>query len=176
MILNFIEERKIEEVVHFTTMNGLIGILDARSLRSRERISEDQRLEFILKLNSSIRRDKGWLDYVNLSISRINSEFFRSSTEWHKNITWVILSFDSSILAHEGVVFTSTNNVYHGCVLRGTGVDGLANLFLPEVEWGYYGYKKTRGSGHRPQDTTDVQAEVLYPAQVSIEYIKKYMF
>ena len=172
MIDLVIRQRGIDEVVHFTTINGVIGILDSGFLKSRARIADDQRLEFILKLNS-IRRDEAWLDYVNLSITNINNDFFKSSSKKASNVSWVILSFDPEILTHEGVTFTSTNNVYHDCVLRGTGVSGLENMFLPQVRWGYYGSVKVRGASHRSQEPTDNQAEVLYPAQVSIGYLKK---
>ncbi|HTF95489.1 MAG TPA: DarT ssDNA thymidine ADP-ribosyltransferase family protein [Cellvibrio sp.] len=174
MIEEAIRMREIEEIVHFTTLNGLIGILDSRFLRSRQRIADDFRLEFVLKLNSPIRRDPEWLDYVNLSITNINTEFFEiSSQKWHQDVGWIIMSFDPEVLTHDGVTFTSTNNVYHKSVLRGVGVAGLNMMFLPEVEWGYYGAKKRRTKNHRPQDTTDIQAEVLYPAEVSIEHLRK---
>lgn len=171
-MIDLIKRREIEEIVHFTTMNGLIGILDSGFLKSRARISEDQRLEFILQLNS-IRRDPEWLDYVNLSITKINNDFFKSSLKKTSHVKWVILSFEAKILLNEGVTFTSTNNVYHDCVVRGTGADGLEAMFSPSVEWGYYGSKKFRGVYHLPQDPTDNQAEVLYPKQVSVDYLKK---
>ena len=103
-----IRDRRIKEVLHFTTHLGLIGILDSKYVISRERLPEDKRLEYILNLNATRRLDTAWLDYVNLSLSRINSTFYEiSSKNWHPAVQWRILSFDPVILMHEDVYFAS---------------------------------------------------------------------
>jgi hypothetical protein len=166
-----IEERKINEVLHFTTNKGLLGILDSKGLSSRVRLSENDRLEFILKYNSGTRKDTDWLDFVNLSISRINSSFFNSSGQWHsKDIWWCILSFKPEIISHSGVFFTTTNNIYTG-VIRSSGCEGLEKMFEENIiHW------RRRSVSRAPElpksYPTCEQAEVLYPKVVSTEYLE----
>lgn len=166
-------ERGITEVLHFTTNQGLLGILYSGFLKSRNRLEKDEQLEFIFSPNAAFRKDKEWLDHVNLSIGRINSQFFKSAGYWHRDrkIWWCILSFDPVILTHEGVTFSTTNNIYTG-VMRGNGGEFLAKLFAGKiVRWN--GNIVTRSPQLPSAFPTCEQAEVLYPGQVSLEYLKK---
>ena len=166
-------ERQISEIVHFTTNKGLLGVLYTQSLRARERLAEDARLEHILKLNSASRKDRLWFDYVNLSISKINSRFFSSSWRWHAmdDIWWAILAFSPEILGHEGVVFTTTNNMYTG-VQRNGGVAGFNALFAPTItRW--TGEYVTRPDSRPPFLSTCEQAEVLYPGEISTDWLQR---
>lgn len=173
-ISDIVFEKSISEILHFTTNSGVLGILDSKALKSRARLQTDERLEYIFQPNAANRdKDVAWLDYVNLSISRINGSFFSVSGNWHrnKNLWWCVLAFSPEILSHDGVVFTTTNNIYTG-VQRDTGTKGLKKLFAPSV---------TRWVGNvveRPLEfpssyTTCVQAEVLYPAKVATEFLRK---
>ncbi|NLW34550.1 DarT ssDNA thymidine ADP-ribosyltransferase family protein [Syntrophorhabdus aromaticivorans] len=167
-----IKDRCIREVLHFTTHLGLIGILDSKYVVSRQRLPEDKRLEYILNLNAARRLDTAWLDYVNLSISRINSAFYEIASEkWHPTVQWRILSFDPVILTHEGVYFTTTNNIYPR-VLRGTRGKGLEALFALRIV-GRYDSVITRGPTTPDCYPTCVQAEVLYPQKLSTDYLRK---
>lgn len=173
-IEEIIEYRGIEEILHYTTHLGMIGILDSKAVKSRFRLNHNQRLEYILKLNTPIVRDTNWIDYVNLSISRINTHLFNiSSGRWHPNVWWCILSFDPAILTHEGVYFTTTNNVYHSTVRRGRDSAALEAMFAPVVPWGYYGSKRTRKSNMPDSYPTCEQAEVLYPRELSTDFLQR---
>lgn len=172
MISDIISSKGIKDILHFTTNSGLVGILDTGYLRSHQRVGKDQRLEFILKNNSQIRKDTAWLDYVNLSITEINKEFFQSSERLHTGSCWRILSFDPEILTHEGVYFSTTNNIYP-VAKRGTGPEGLESLFSSPIPWGYFGSKKWRSHNLSSAHTTDIQAEVLYPQEISIKYLQR---
>jgi hypothetical protein len=125
-----------------------------------------------LKLNANRRLDTAWLDYVNLFISHINSALYDISSEkWHPQVRWRILSFDPIILTHEGVYFTTTNNIYPR-VVRGRRGQGLEALFAPRVISRYDSVIR------RDLTTPDccptcVQAEVLYPQKLSTDYLKK---
>jgi hypothetical protein len=169
-----VQQRGIKEVLHFTTHRGLVGILHSGSLKSRNRLEKDKQLEFILKLNASLRKDKAWLDYVNLSISRINNQFFNvSSGSWHReqDLWWCILAFSPSILSHEDVHFTTTNNIYTG-VRRGTGPLALEAMFAERiVRWA--GEVVHRPADMQPSLTTCEQAEVLYPGEIPISFLKR---
>jgi hypothetical protein len=173
-IAQLIAARNITEVLHFTTNTGVLGILDTGYLKARARLNVDERLEHIFTPNSQNRtRDQKYLDYVNLSISRINTFFAKSSGNWHRDtgIWWCILSFSPEILTHDDVIFTTTNNIYTS-VNRQGGRDGLEKMFALEIE--QYSQKKVI----RPFDfsanwTTCVQAEALYLGQVSTQFLNK---
>lgn len=58
--------RGINEILHFTTNKGVLGILDSRALKARARLNGDARLEYIFQPNAAVRtRDEKYLDYVN---------------------------------------------------------------------------------------------------------------
>ena len=86
-------ERGIAQVVHFTTVSGLTGVLASKAVKSRSRLPTDKYLEHVYQPNSAIRKDRAWLDYVNLSITRINDWMFDSSASWHvlEDNPWVFL-------------------------------------------------------------------------------------
>ena len=172
-IQDVIAGRGITEVFHFTTNKGLLGILDARSLKSRARLKDNQRLEFILNLNTPIVKDPEWEDFANLSISRINSTLYQISSErWHadSNVWWCVLAFDPIIMTHEHVTFTTTNNIYPS-TKRGQGNEAFERLFAPTV-LGRYSTRNIRHDGMPDSYTTCEQAEVLYPGEISTEYLK----
>jgi hypothetical protein len=181
-VAEVIERRGIGEIMHFTTNVGLIGILQTQQLTSRQRLPEDKYLEYIYRPNCEIRRDKAWLDYVNLSIDWINPSLFRiSSGRWHRgrDIWWCVLGFDPIILTHAGVQFVTTNNMYSGA-RRAASAAGLEALFGPTVVQ-YVEYVSGRATpsqvakrGARLPDNypTCDQAEVLYPRSVSTDYLR----
>ncbi|MDF5857589.1 hypothetical protein P4197_03525 [Pseudomonas aeruginosa] len=85
-IKQFIKQRGIESVVHFTTNRGSLGIFACNALKSRQRLNADEQLKHIFQPNARYRdKDLAWLDYANLSISRINMNFFNTcSGSWHR--------------------------------------------------------------------------------------------
>ncbi|MCK6411649.1 MAG: DUF4433 domain-containing protein [Azonexus sp.] len=172
-VLDLANERGVSEIVHFTTNKGLLGVLYTGLLKSRARLADDERLEHILKLNSATRKDTEWLDYVNLSVSQINTWFFSCSGRWHAgdDIWWPVLAFSPEILDHEGVVFATTNNIYTD-VQRQVGEGGFHALFAPTItRW--FGNVVARPVSHPSYLTTCEQAEVLYPAEVSTEWLRR---
>jgi hypothetical protein len=173
-IREVVQSRAITEVLHFTTNKGILGILDSKNLKSRQRLNTDARLEYIFQPNAEDRsRDANWLDYVNLSISRINRWFFSRSENWHKyaDIWWCVLSFRPDLLEDDGIYFSTTNNIYTG-VQRNTGVDGLRATFAPSIRrWN--GNIVHREHGMPESYTTCEQAEVLYPGMVSTRHLQK---
>lgn len=168
-----IAKKNITEVLHFTTQNGVIGVLDSGFLKSRERVAKEDRLSFIFKANSEFRKDANWLDYVNLSISQVNFDFLGASKNWHKDTTvwWAILSFSPAILSHDGVYFTTTNNIYPSAQ-RGTGLSGFNKMFGQKI-LGRYSTTIERSSEWPSNCTTCPQAEVLYPKELSTDFLTK---
>jgi hypothetical protein len=172
-IEEIIASREITELLHFTTNKGLLGILASGEILSRERLPKEKYLEHVYSPNASIRRDQDWLDYVNLSVSRINEVFFKAAAAWHRNreIWWCAIGLDPALLTHDGVIFATTNNIYTG-VRRAAGADGLAALFDDSVvRW--HANVATRTASLPDCYPTCVQAEVLYPQAVSWEYFRQ---
>ena len=165
--------RGIAEIVHFTTNKGLIGILATGAVLPRERLSKEEYLKYIYTPNAEIRRDMDWLGHVNLSISRINTEFFGHSLGWHPDddVWWCALAFDPAILSDDGVFFATTNNIYTGCQ-RESGPTGLEALFAERVRrWG--GQTVTRKTEMPDNLPTCHQAEVLYPGDLNLDRLIK---
>ena len=171
-VLAAANELGVQFVVHFTTMNGVVGVFAAKAVKSRARLHRDEYLEHVYKPNANTRKDELWLDYVNLSIERINDWMFDTSSRWHatENNSWVLLSFAAEILAHPGVVFATTNNIYPACV-RAEGLVGFKMMFADRVT-GRYGQVHDR-LGKDGAWPTDRQAEVLYPGELSCQYLRR---
>jgi hypothetical protein len=171
----FVSERGIAEVLHFTTNHGLIGILYAGALLSRDELKADDLLESVRLLNCSTRKDPEWTGHVNLSISVVNKDFLGFSKGWHPprdGVWWSVLSFSPKVLADPEVVFATTNNTYHSTVRRGQGIEGLSSLYAAEVPWGYFGTVARRNQFTPSHIPTHIQAEVLYPGRVSLQHLQ----
>lgn len=166
------KERGIENILHFTTVKGAVGVLAANAVKSRRRLPEEKYLEHVYQPNADVRKDQAWLDYVNLSISRINDWMFDTSVRWHgaKDNPWVVFAFSVELLGQPGVVFTTTNNIYPAC-RRAEGVAGFNALFAAQVR-GRYDCVHRR-EGKQPSWPTDRQAEVLYPGEVPCDFLRR---
>lgn len=168
-IAEIVEDRRIREIVHFTTNKGLTGILAKGAVLSRKRLPEDEYLEYVFTPNAETRKDEAWLDHVNLSISRINTEYFDHSTRWHPDtdVWWCALAFDPTILSDNDVFFATTNNIYSSCQ-REPGPAGLEALFAERIER-WTGNVAKREDWMPDNLPTCHQAEVLYPGQVALD-------
>ncbi|MGH3115878.1 MAG: DarT ssDNA thymidine ADP-ribosyltransferase family protein [Gaiellales bacterium] len=173
-IVTAANRRGVTEIVHFTTVQGAVGICATRAVKSRRLLPEDNYLEHVYRPNALDRsRDSAWHDYVNLSVSRINDWMFGASRRWHvtEGVSWVLLSFITKLLGDPGVVFTTTNNAYAG-VTRAEGLEGFEQMFADRVIGSYYGTVQ-RSPGHPSSFPTHRQAEVLYPFELPISYLQK---
>ncbi len=164
-------ERGITSIVHFTRARpGLVGILARSAVMARRDLPEDVRLRHVYEENAVDRsRDQPWHGYVNLSVTTINERFFQFSQSEHPHEEWVILEFGPEILGDPGVVFCTTNNAYP-VVHRSAELRGFNQMFAPVVPWGYQGSVSTRRAQQRNQ-TTDPQAEILYPFALSLDHL-----
>lgn len=167
--------RGVEQVLHFTTSHGLVGIFVRRALLARQHLSTDNYLEHIYQPNAS-RRYEGtqYWRYVNLSVTTINERFFSISQGWHPtrdNLFWAILHFDAAILTHPDVLFATGNMAYAGVVPR-EGEPGFTAMFADRVVHGFGKYTD-RTPQHLPSMPTDAQAEVLYPDSVDTTFLRQ---
>jgi hypothetical protein len=165
--------RGITEILHYTTSRGVLGTLASGALKSRARLPQDEYLEHVWVPVCRVRYDSEWLDYVNLSISDINSALYTiAAGRWHPGLyRWGVLSFAPEILDHEGVQFATTNNMYPS-VRRGTGVAGFEALFANRVA-GRYGAAHVRRPEHPAYRPTDPQAEVLYRGELATDFLQR---
>lgn len=173
-VLDEANRRGVERVLHFTTINGVVGALGSGALMSRDRAEDDPYLAYIFKPNFKDRIDTAWLDYINLSIQRINT-WMLSVAKYHgkaDNKRWVIMSFKPVVLTHPGVIFTTTNNIYASCK-RGEGVSGYSEMYAQKI-WGKRdALPVTRDAESHSSCPTDRQAEVLYPGELSCQHLVK---
>jgi hypothetical protein len=171
-ITDIVVRRRITEILHFSTNHGLTGILAEGAILPRRGLPKSKYIEHVYKPNARVRQDGPWLDYVNLSISRLNTTFFSRSTRWHEaeDVWWCALAFAPVVLDHKGVMFATTNNMYTGCHRR-SGAEGLEALFAEKIEpWS--GNTLCRPGGTSASWTTDLQAEVLYPGRLDCRYLQ----
>lgn len=164
--------RDIREILHFTTDKGVMGALKKHALLSRRGVGSDPELEFIF-LKVWPEKVPEWAYHISLSITRINRGLYTKAERNLPDRWWAVLSFAPEIVDHEGVYFVTTNNSYDGVCRRAPGVDGLEDLFSQSVPWGYQGSVKRRYQGMADNLTTDIQAEVLYPTAISMDYLQR---
>ena len=79
-----------------------------------------------------------------------------------------MLVFSAEVLTHPRVAFAAKNNIYPACI-RAKGLAGLKQMFAATVV-GRYGRRHDRGD-KLPAWPTDRQAEVLYPGELSCDYL-----
>lgn len=165
--------RGITEILHYTTRRGALGVLATGKVLSRKQLDTNDYLENVATPVSRVRSDMEWIDHNNLSVTRINAQLFGIvSGNWYAgtDVWWVVLSFSTDILDHDGVTFTTTNNIYPSC-RRESGVSGFEGMFAETVK-GRYGrpIERTTQADNEP---TDRQAEVLYPAELSTDSLQR---
>jgi ssDNA thymidine ADP-ribosyltransferase DarT-like protein len=164
-------DRGIDEVLHFTTDPGLLGTIRKGELLSRERVQDDPDLAFIFQ---PIWPPKAleWIDYISLSLGRINRTLYDRAVSNLKERWWGVLAFNLEILDHDDVWFATTNNAYETVCRRAQGVAGFDALFGPRIPWGHYGSVCERPGDAPRNRTTDPQAEVLYPGAIPLDHLK----
>lgn len=158
--------REITDVLHFTTNKGLVGILGSGLVLSRAQLPSTKYVEHVYQPNAKVRTDGPWLGHVNLSITRLNWEFFAHSRRWHRNedVWWCALVFTPDVMYGENVYFATTNNIYPACK-RARGAAGLEALFANPVV-AAYDRPLPRPDNYPDNWTTCHQAEVLVPKSV----------
>lgn len=177
---DIVSARGISEVLHFTSNHGLVGVLTLGSVLSRRALPREDHLAHVAAPTSATRqeaasyfdKEQDWLDYINLSISEINRNYFKfASQRWHTSGDrwWVILAFKPSILGLDGVYFSTTNNVYEN-TYRASGPEGLKALFSDRVDRkpGWTVKRLSRADNL----ATCEQAEVLFPNPLKLSYLQ----
>jgi hypothetical protein len=162
-------DRGIEEILHYTTEKGIYGAIVKQAVLSRRQLEGDPDLEFIFQAVWPVKAP-AWADHISLSISRINLDLYDRSRRHYPDLWWGVLAFETTILDHDNVHFTTTNNIYPACE-RGQGEAGFEAIFADNVR-GRYDFVHTR-HGLQDEQPTDRAAEVLYPRQLQLEHLAR---
>ncbi len=160
--------RGVRELVHYTTQKGIHGTIAAKAILSRAQLDKDEYLKHIREPVWP-RKDPSWVDHISLSVTSINDDLFFRSHGHFQHLWWTVLSISTAILEGEGVVFTTTNNIFPK-VRRGEGVPGFEAMFSDPV-YGKHSSVHTR-AGVPDCQPTDRAAEVLYPQRISTENVQ----
>lgn len=173
----FIRDHGITEVVHFTTHEGILGILDVRNILPNAELKKEKRLEFIVKLNTEYRKDPQFAGYNSVSITEPNRKFFGYSRKRHaggQNLWWCVIALTPAIMEHDGVLFCSGNNTWPRTI-RKAGLKGLTAMFDDPVP-GTYSSWVHRSPHHLRNVPTSLEAEFLYPGRIPLDFFLRVYF
>ena len=163
-----LREKNIRNIIHFTRVENLPGILD-RGLLPRAALDEDECI-----FNDAYRYD-GCENAVCASIEFPNYKMFYSLRSSDPNTEWVVLVLDASVLLDFQCAFCETNAgseaMYSTPLSSRMGVNAFLQMFTDNCD------------GHRREDLgipdyypTNPQAEVLIFGGIPIRYIKCIIF
>lgn len=160
-IKKIIDDRKINSIIHFTRVENLDSIL-TNGVVPRSSLSSNSCI-----FNDDVRAD-GKLNYSSFSIGFPNHLMFYRLRCSIPNSKWVILVFNSDILINFNCLFypinAASSDVSRLPVDNFMGGVALEKMFSYSAE--------SRESILRSTDPTDVQAEVMIPSTVTIDYLK----
>lgn len=154
-IKKLVEDRKIEHIFHFTSIENIKNILD-NGLVCRRKLD----MQNMYYVSSDENRLDNKYNYISTSISFPNYKmFYKKRLENEKNI-YVLLSLKPSILWEKDCLFMPTNAASYKEIDESfSSVISLINMFdLDNTK--YISYPK------------DVQAEVLVKDEIDVDYIQ----
>lgn len=173
-----INERKIDSLYHFTTIENLFSILEREFIYSRTLIDQ-------LKLTNDgfytgdyvdhmdPERFNGLRDYINLSLSRPHWYLLNkySKRPELKHFDWCILQLNTEPLLRPDTLFSVCNAASNAAKNYGIypGLNAFDNMFKEQVKTSSKIYSRQNLPSHF---TTDIQAEVLVKDQISTQNIQ----
>lgn len=171
--------RGITQLVHFTPLENIIGMLSLGALLPRRTLLEKAEVDQVTHLRDYLcLNDKMRLDYrtdcLNLSIQHPNSYLFSRFRSLHTACDlWVVLFLEPALLDIPGTVFTVGNAASSAVRSHGTGEELAAfeALFAESVETRFDRGPTSRRPGLAACYPTDIQAEVLLPHEVPLDEI-----
>ena len=181
----YISERGIECLVHFTATKNLYSILEHGKLMSRAKLESLDIEQFDIldyaQFTDAVRYDD--TNYINLSISSTNSFLFSKFQERTKEdftITWCVLKINPIYLYQADTLFSVTNAA-SSSAKRQFGISGdlekLKLLFNSELKINTFNGVRPLSRRNLPlKYPTDVQAEVLVKDEIYSDYITEICF
>lgn len=158
---DFLAERGVTRLTHFTNSRNLPSILRAGAILSRT-AAEHTRLAPVI---TDPERLDGRLDHVCCNIQYPNMFYFdRTRTRtWHVNYSdWVIFLLAPALAALPGTLFSPSNAAARNGAQLAAGTHSLARLYADTAGAQY------RAPHHLPASPTDIQAEVLVEHAISL--------
>lgn len=166
-ISDFIQERNITSLYHFTKADNLYSIL-RNGLLSRKTLDEKE----IAYLYNDEARLEGKLQANCLSISFPNYKMFYKYRDQSRCDEWCVIELNPRVLYEKECLFCIENAASNNENMRSDeekkGIDGLKKLF--------YNEDYRRQINLKPNFTTNPQAEVLVLEDIGIEYIETIYF
>ncbi|WP_177160966.1 DarT ssDNA thymidine ADP-ribosyltransferase family protein [uncultured Fusobacterium sp.] len=158
-IKKLVSDRKIENILHFTSIGNIKGILE-KGIISRKRL-EDKNKYYV---SSDDNRFDNMYDYISTSISFPNYKmFYKKRIENDTNI-YVVIALKPDILWEKDCLFMPTNAASYKEIPNSFSSDvALNNMFDLD-------------NPKHLSFTKDVQAEVLVKNEIGLEYIKAIYF
>lgn len=181
----FIQEREIDCLIHFTPTKNLYSILEHKNLMSRAKLESLDIEQFdildYVQFTDEIRYDDK--NYINLSISFPNTFLFskfQARTKDDLTIRWCVLKINPIYLYAQDTFFSVTNAA-SSAAKRQYGISGdiekLKMLYSNELRINTFNGTRplTRQNLHSKYPT-DVQAEVLVKDEISIDFVNEICF
>lgn len=166
-ISDFIQERNITSLYHFTKAENLHGIL-RNGLLSRRTLDKN---DITYSYNDEVRLE-GKLNANCLSISFPNYRMFYRYRNQSIDNEWCVIEFNPRILYEKECLFCIENAASNNETMRSDeekkGIEGLKQL--------YYNEEHRRQLNLSSDFTTNPQAEVLVLDDIGTEYIEKIYF
>ena len=172
-IAQFLKDRNITKLLHFTNKSNLPNIL-TYGLLSRKILDE---LKWNYSFNDLYRAD--WrTDCISLSISKINQKLLYSFSANSKNKEYVIIEIDATMLYRENNerIYCQTNGATKNAK-KGSEFKDLQAMFDDEVSYCTSSKPKVfnrQAQNKKDNETTDSQAEILWADWVNPNYILGY--
>lgn len=169
-ILEIVQELKIPFLTHFTRLENLASIM-AQGILPRTLVDVQAPGRVV---NDPLRLD-GRAGFNCLSISFPNAPMFYRFRQEEPGSEWIILLIPPILLGREGVLFCN-----HNAADKRVSSKTDADLSTPAALRGMFdeipGHPSRADQRLKPFDPTDVQAEVLIPGVIEVEWIKGVVF
>lgn len=166
-ISDFIQERNIISLYHFTKAENLHGIL-RNGLLSRRTLDKN---DISYSYNDEVRLE-GKLNANCVSISFPNYRMFYKYRNQSTDNEWCVIELNPRILYEKECLFCIENAASNNETMRSDeekkGIEGLKQL--------YYNEEHRRQLNLSSDFTTNPQAEVLVLDDIGTEYIEKIYF
>ena len=177
-IANFLQERNITTLCHFTDAQNLPNILKY-GLLSREvldKLKAFNQGKYTYKNNDKMRLD-GKLNHISLSISTINNFLLKRFLGNGYIENCAIVEIDARVLYEEidnPRIYCQTNAATK-YASRGSEFKHLKSMFDDTIEY-YTSYNCKRHKRDKQEDNqpTDAQAEILWAGWVKPRFIKQH--
>lgn len=166
-VQEFITQRGIKKLLHFTAGKN-IGSIKKYGILS---VAELERRGWYYSLNDSKRLDFK-LDYISLSISRINSFVCKRFIENGSLINPYVIEIDPCVLWQENLdkIYCITNAATKNAS-KGSSLEDLKAMFANDVSYIINGEeRKVPRKNKNFNETTDPQAEILFEKRIDPKY------